>query len=423
MTVAVIPLAVGSASLWESFGMDGEGWLKIGEVSRRTGLSVRTLRHYDELGLLVPGERSAGDYRLYSPRDLTRLLHIQQLKSLGLGLADVRRALDDPGFDAAAVLDEHIDAVEARLASERDLLGRLKRLRVAADTGWEQVLDVVALSERLRHPDAAVRFSAILAAPREAPLEVLLERLDADREPGVGDALAWAIARHGSAALPAVIARAQARDPRVRHHAARILGKIGDPAAVATLGSLVADADPSTAVAAAIALGQIGGAEAASILVGQLGQGPFELRESVTSALGRCGPEALPPLLNALVVSALGAPAADVREHAAEVLGFRADAGAVRPLVEALDDPDGRVRLAALIALGDLDDDEATRAIAGLVGSHDGRTRLVAERLLADRVAQADAATRRFTSAEASTASVPDPDATSASAASATSPS
>ena len=63
-------------------------WLRIGDVARRTGLTHRTLRHYDELGLLVPSGRSGSDYRLYSGADLERLLAIQHLKSLGMGLED-----------------------------------------------------------------------------------------------------------------------------------------------------------------------------------------------------------------------------------------------------------------------------------------------------------------------------------------------
>ena len=80
-------------------------WLRIGEVARRTGLTHRTLRHYDDLGLLVPSGRSGGDYRLYAPEDLDRLLAIQHLKSLGMGLDEIGRALDDPGFDASQALE------------------------------------------------------------------------------------------------------------------------------------------------------------------------------------------------------------------------------------------------------------------------------------------------------------------------------
>ena len=136
-------------------------WLKIGEVARRTGLTHRTLRHYDDLGLLVPSGRSGGDYRLYAPEDLERLLSIQHLKSLGMGLEEIARALDDPGFDAGEALARHAALVEGRIAAEQDLLDRLRRLQ-AASGSWEEVLDTIALTERLRHPDAWVRFRAAL---------------------------------------------------------------------------------------------------------------------------------------------------------------------------------------------------------------------------------------------------------------------
>ena len=79
---------------------------KIGDFSRLAQVSTRMLRHYDQLGLLVPSQRSTGDYRLYSREDLVRLLAIAHLKSLGLSLTEVRSALDDPAFDAASLLQQ-----------------------------------------------------------------------------------------------------------------------------------------------------------------------------------------------------------------------------------------------------------------------------------------------------------------------------
>lgn len=57
---------------------------KVGELARATGLSVRALRHYDELGLLVPSERTGGGHRLYGEDDVHRLYRIVALRSLGL---------------------------------------------------------------------------------------------------------------------------------------------------------------------------------------------------------------------------------------------------------------------------------------------------------------------------------------------------
>jgi DNA-binding transcriptional MerR regulator len=59
---------------------------------------VRTLRHFDERGLLVRSERTSGDHRFYSSDDFRRLLAVQHLTSLGLSLSEVKAALDDPGY-------------------------------------------------------------------------------------------------------------------------------------------------------------------------------------------------------------------------------------------------------------------------------------------------------------------------------------
>lgn len=61
-------------------------WLTIGEVSRRTGIPVKTLRDRSDEGLLPPSERSRSGYRLYSERDVIRLDLIRALREAGLGL-------------------------------------------------------------------------------------------------------------------------------------------------------------------------------------------------------------------------------------------------------------------------------------------------------------------------------------------------
>jgi DNA-binding transcriptional MerR regulator len=75
----------------------------VKEVAAMTGISVRALHHYDEIGLLK-AERSQSGYRLYVQSDLLRLQQILIGRSLGLALEDIRRSLDDPGFDQMAAL-------------------------------------------------------------------------------------------------------------------------------------------------------------------------------------------------------------------------------------------------------------------------------------------------------------------------------
>lgn len=77
--------------------MPEAGMMHIGELAERSELSQRTLRHYDEIGLLTPSGRSDGGYRLYTEVDLDRLLLIRRMKPLGFSLdqmGDLLRAID-----------------------------------------------------------------------------------------------------------------------------------------------------------------------------------------------------------------------------------------------------------------------------------------------------------------------------------------
>ncbi|MDO4264564.1 MAG: MerR family transcriptional regulator, partial [Deinococcus sp.] len=123
---------------------------QIGEVARQTGLTIRTLRHYDALGLLCPSARSPAGYRLYSAADLERLLQIQGLKTLGLTLPEIAQALDDPAYDARQVLQRHIAALEDRMAREQQLVTQLRALQGAAQVGWAEVARAIALTGRVQ---------------------------------------------------------------------------------------------------------------------------------------------------------------------------------------------------------------------------------------------------------------------------------
>lgn len=76
----------------------------VKELAELSGVSVRTLHHYDEIGLLVPKKRSQAGYRLYTRRDLLRLQQILLQRELGFSLEEIRRSLDDPQFDQRQAL-------------------------------------------------------------------------------------------------------------------------------------------------------------------------------------------------------------------------------------------------------------------------------------------------------------------------------
>ncbi|WP_166903864.1 MerR family transcriptional regulator [Mycobacterium sp. DL440] len=74
--------------------MSNQDHLQIGEVAARTELSIKTIRHYDEVGLVVPSARSAGGFRLYTTEDVNRLLAIRRMKPSGFTLDEMRGLLD-----------------------------------------------------------------------------------------------------------------------------------------------------------------------------------------------------------------------------------------------------------------------------------------------------------------------------------------
>lgn len=98
--------------------------MHIGELAERTELSLRTIRHYDEIGLLTPSGRSPGGYRLYTEGDFDRLMLIRRMKPLGysleqmgdlLGALDATRLPGVDGVDAAKALSQFlVDAEERR---------------------------------------------------------------------------------------------------------------------------------------------------------------------------------------------------------------------------------------------------------------------------------------------------------------------
>lgn len=111
--------------------------LKVGELAAQTGLTVRTLHHYDQIGLLQPSARSDSGYRLYGRQDVARLHAIQALRHLGLELKDIRAVLGGEGPGIGSVLDKQIDALASEIARARELRERLLLLRAKLERGAE----------------------------------------------------------------------------------------------------------------------------------------------------------------------------------------------------------------------------------------------------------------------------------------------
>ena len=96
--------------------------LTVGQVAERFDVTVRTLHHYDEIGLLVPSERTSAGYRLYTGKDITRLQHLVVYRRLGFALEEIALLLDDPAADLAEHLRRQRETVLSRLDQMRDLV-------------------------------------------------------------------------------------------------------------------------------------------------------------------------------------------------------------------------------------------------------------------------------------------------------------
>lgn len=321
---------------------------RIGEVAERTGVTRRTLRHYDELGLLVPSARSSSDYRLYDEADLVRLLQIQSLKALGLNLAEIGRALADPHLDATATLTAHRESLARRIAAEQQLADRLAGLARSTQRSWQDVLAAIAAVQLLAHPDPMVRLRAAMELPAD-PAE-LLHALRDETDPAVQEMLIWALAQHPQQAA-AVRAELTSSTPGYRRALLRILAKWSDLAAAAQVIDYLNDEDPVVRDQAVDTLGQLICPESTAALVALLGNDAVD-RDRVIAAVIHHGSAA-----TAAVIQTLHTGSPQARRASAEVLGSADETAAdlaVHALGQALTDADDEVRQTALMALGGL---------------------------------------------------------------------
>lgn len=102
----------------------GRTW-KVGALAKATGLTVRTLHHYDNIGLLQPSARLAGGHRLYDADDVARLYRIIRLRQLGFPLSQVADVLAEPEWQLAPAVERHLAEARHRAAMASRLCARL----------------------------------------------------------------------------------------------------------------------------------------------------------------------------------------------------------------------------------------------------------------------------------------------------------
>ncbi|MGW1408326.1 HEAT repeat domain-containing protein [Streptomyces sp. NPDC002403] len=334
----------------------------IGDVARRSGVSARMLRHYESLGLVRPTGRTGSGYREYSGEDIRRIFHIESLRSLGLSLRDVGRALDDPGFAPAELVDDLIRQTRDRIAAETELLTRLRRIDAAEPAGWEDVLQAVTLLQALGSKNAAARQRAALSAVEAAPVpvEALVEAVLSERDPNVAGALRWALAQSGEDGAALLAKGLGSPEAEVRKRAVQSLAEIPNGEATALLHDALTNPGTDIVVRryAALALGARGAAEA------------------------------VPTLIDMVVEESNDVDAADVLSTLASdpALEDRITTGLVDRLAHGSTGPPARRRLTQ--ALADIPGILASRALADLAHDEDRVVGLTATYILKLRNAQ-----------------------------------
>jgi DNA-binding transcriptional MerR regulator len=139
--------------------------LKVGELARRTGLTVRTLHHYDEIGLLRPSLHTDSGHRLYTAADVARLQQVLSLRQLGFSLEQVRDCLDRPDFSPLEVIRLHVARLREQINMQRGLCERLEAIaeqfgpagEVSAEV-FLQAIEVMTMIENYYTPEQLESF-------------------------------------------------------------------------------------------------------------------------------------------------------------------------------------------------------------------------------------------------------------------------
>ncbi|MCR4181232.1 MerR family transcriptional regulator [Providencia vermicola] len=132
---------------------------QVGEIAQKIGLTIRTLHHYEEIGLLVPTARTDAGYRLYNVQCLERLTQIQMLRQVGVKLKDIGEILDGQSGDMAQMLQERICSLSEQIKQAEKLRYRLEQLQLQMRTGnvltqadWFSILEMMSMYDKYFTP-------------------------------------------------------------------------------------------------------------------------------------------------------------------------------------------------------------------------------------------------------------------------------
>ena len=154
--------------------------LRVGDLARRTGLTIRTLHHYDAIGLLKPSLHTEAGYRLYTAGDVARLQQVLSLRQLGFSLEEVRDCLDRPGFSPLEVIGLHVARLREQIERQRKLCERLETLavhiRTAGEVSADEFLRTIEEMTMIEHYFTPEQRTLIQECQKQAGEETLQEK-------------------------------------------------------------------------------------------------------------------------------------------------------------------------------------------------------------------------------------------------------
>jgi DNA-binding transcriptional MerR regulator len=160
--------------------------LKIGQLAKHAGLTVRTLHHYDDIGLLRPSVRTDAGYRLYHRDDVARLQQIQALRQLGVPLADIGHFLAHSGTSALAIVERQLAALQKRIDEAARMRTHLLALQARLAKGeqpelaeWLTTLEQMTMYDKYFSKDELADLRMISDEACRAEWAALVAEVDA----------------------------------------------------------------------------------------------------------------------------------------------------------------------------------------------------------------------------------------------------
>lgn len=166
--------------------------LKIGQLASHAGLTVRTLHHYDNIGLLSPSARSDAGYRLYSRDDVARLHQIQALRQFGMPLADIETLLAGAGISSTTIIERQLAALDRQISEAARMREQLLCMHRQLATGespdlasWLTTLEHMTMYEKYFSKDELAKLALYHDDGVKAEWKQLVEDVDALLKTGV----------------------------------------------------------------------------------------------------------------------------------------------------------------------------------------------------------------------------------------------